>query len=88
MYGCYWKPLKEITAEARPEGSSTNPQPTVSTATPTRKGRESSEGRLEARDTMTNPVDLTQFSQWLMEQQGTQVKSLWEEQKQAQESLV
>lgn len=37
---------------------------------------------------MTNPIDLTQFGQWLAEQQSQLVAGLWKEQRQAQEQLV
>lgn len=41
-----------------------------------------------AKGAMTNPVDLTQFGQWIASQQETLVKSLWQEQRQVLDELV
>lgn len=37
---------------------------------------------------MSTPVNLTQFGLWLTDQQENLVKTLWQDQKQAQEILV
>lgn len=37
---------------------------------------------------MSNPVDLTQFGQWLTGHQENLMRSLWQEERQAQDDLV
>lgn len=42
----------------------------------------------KARPAVMNPMDMTQFGQWLTDQQEKRVKALWQKQCQAQENLV
>lgn len=88
MYGNYWKPTKETTSEPEPEGTAADPQPSVSTAFPHGQEGVPSPEKGQTGVTMTNPIYLNQFGQWLTDQHGKLVKSLWDEQKQTQESLV